>query len=123
MYLYLIAAIFVLFLMMQNKTRGMNKAIEKLVRQSARYATAAQQDASPVIAVLHANYAAAYLYALKDIATDSQIHNATGIDVRKFKEHVTNVQDMVTRKTSEKCPDFVGEVDIYLAQIGGEAST
>jgi hypothetical protein len=123
MYLYLIAAIFVLFLMMQNKTRGMNKSIEKLVRQSARYATAAQQDASPVIALLHANYAAAYLYALKDIATDSQIHNATGIDVKKFKEHVTNVQDMVTRKTSEKCPDFVGEVDIYLAQIGGEAST
>jgi hypothetical protein len=123
MYLYLIAAIFVLFLMMQNKTRGMNKAIEKLVRQSARYATAAQQDASPVIAVLHANYAAAYLYALKDIATDSQIHNATGIDVKKFKEHITNVQDMVTRKTSEKCPEFVGEVDIYLAQIGGEAST
>jgi hypothetical protein len=123
MYLYLIAAIFVLFLLMQNKTRGMNKSIEKLVRQSARYATAAQQDASPVIAVLHANYAAAYLYALKDIATDSQIHNATGIDVKKFKEHVTNVQDMVTRKTSEKCPEFVGEVDIYLAQIGGEAST
>ena len=109
--------------MMQNKTRGMNKSIEKLVRQSARYATAAQQDASPVIAVLHANYAAAYLYALKDIATDSQIHNATGIDVKKFKEHVTNVQDMVTRKTSEKCPEFVGEVDVYLAQIGGEAST
>ncbi|ADQ91601.1 hypothetical protein OlV1_225 [Ostreococcus lucimarinus virus 1] len=121
-YLYLIAVIFVLYLMMQNKTRGMNKAIEKLVRQSARYAVAAQQDESPVIAILHANYAAAYFYALKDIASESQIHNATGIDVKKFKEHVTNVQDMVTRKTSEKCPDFVGEVDIYLAQIGGEAA-
>lgn len=122
MYLYLIAAIFVLFLMMQNKTRGMNKAIEKLIRQSARYATAAQQDKSPVIAVLHANYATAYFYALKDIANESQIHNATGIDVKKFKEHVTNVQDMVTKKTSEECPNFVGEVDIYLAQIGGEAA-
>ena len=121
-YLYLIAIIFVLYLMMQNKTRGMNKAIEKLVRQSARYAVAAQQDASPVIAILHANYAAAYFYALKDIASESQIHNATGIDVKKFKEHVTNVQDMVTRRTSEKCPDFVGGVDIYLAQIGGEAA-
>src|SRR6056300_1710693 len=121
-YLYLIALIFVLYLMMQNKTRGMNKAIEKLVRQSARYAVAAQQDASPVIAILHANYAAAYFYALKDIASESQIHNATGIDVKKFKEHVTNVQDMVTKRTSEKCPEFVGEVDIYLAQIGGEAA-
>ena len=57
MYLYFIVAIFILFLMMQNKTRGMNKSIEKLVRQSARYATAAQQDKSPVIAVLHANFA------------------------------------------------------------------
>ena len=121
-YLYLIAAILALYLMMQNKTRGMNKSIEKLVRQSARYAVAAQQDASPVIAILHANYAAAYYYALRDIATESQIHNATGIDVKKFKEHVTNVQDMVTRRTSEKCPEFVGEVDVYLAQIGGEAA-
>ena len=120
-YLYLIATIVVLYLMMQNKTRGMNKAIEKLVRQSARYAVAAQQDESPVIAILHANYAAAYFYALKDIASESQIHNATGVDVKKFKEHVTNVQDMVTRKTSEKCPEFVGQVDVYLAQIGGEA--
>ncbi len=122
MYLYLIAAIFALFLMMQNKTRGMNKSIEKLIRQSARYATAAQQDKSPVIAVLHANYAAAYLYAVKDIANESQIHNATGIDVKKFKEHVTNVQDMVTKKTSEECPNFAGDVDIYLAQIGGEVA-
>ena len=121
-YLYLIATIVILYLMMKNKTRNMNSAIEKLVRQSARYAVAAQQDASPVIAILHANYAAAYFYALKDIASDSQIHNATGIDVKKFREHVTNVQDMVTKRTSEKCPVFVGEVDIYLAQIGGEAT-
>lgn len=121
-YLYLIAVIFVLYLMMKNKTRGMNKAIEKLVRQSARYAVAAQQDESPVIAILHANYATGYFYALKEFASESQIHNATGIDVKKFKEHITNVQDMVTRKTSEKCPEFVGEVDVYLAQIGGEAA-
>jgi hypothetical protein len=121
-YLYLIAVIFVLYLMMKNKTRGMNKAIEKLVRQSARYAVAAQQDESPVIAILHANYATGYFYALKEFASESQIHNATGIDVKKFKEHIINVQDMVTRKTSEKCPEFVGQVDVYLAQIGGEAA-
>ena len=121
-YLYLIAAIVVLYLIMQNKTRGMNKAIEKLIRQSARYAVAAQQDKSPVIALLHANYAAGYFYALGDFASESQIHNATGIDVKKFKEHVINVQDMVTRKTSEKCPEFAGQVDPYLAQIGGESA-
>jgi hypothetical protein len=28
-----------------------------------------------------------------------------------------NVQDMVTRKTIEKIPDFAGDVDMYLASI------
>jgi hypothetical protein len=121
MYFYFVVAIFILIVMMQNRTRGITHSIDKLVRQSARYATAAQQDKSPMIAVLHANYAAAYLYALKDIATNSQIHNATGIDVKKFTEHIVNVQDFVTKKTTESCPEFVGQVDVYLAEIGGEA--
>jgi len=121
MYLYLIAAIFILIVVMQNTSRGTKQSLQKLVRQSARYATAAQQDKSPAIAILHANYAVAYLHAAKDISSDSQIHNATGIDVKKFTEHVTNVQDMVTKSTVEKFPDFTGRVDLYLAEIGGEA--
>jgi len=55
------------------------------------------------------------------ISSDSQIHNATGIDVKKFTEHVTNVQDMVTKKTAEKFSGFSGQVDMYLAEIGGDA--
>jgi len=121
MYTYFIIAIFILILVMQNKTRGMKQSIQKLIRQSARYATTAQQDKSPAVSILHANYAAAYLHALKDIVSDSQIHNATGIDVNKFNEHVTNVQDMVTKKTTEKFPDFTGQVDLYLAGLGGES--
>jgi hypothetical protein len=27
---------------------------------------------------------------------------------------------MVTKKTTETCPEFAGNVDIYLAEIGGE---
>ena len=121
MYFYLIIAIFILIVIMQNKNRGMKSSIEKLIRQSARYATAAQQDDSPLIANLHANYAAAYLYAAKDIANETQIHNSTGVDVIKFKEHIVNIQDMVTKKTVAKCPEFSGQVDLYLATIAGEA--
>ena len=117
MYLYLIVAIFVLFLMMQNRSRGTKSSIEKMVKQSAQYAITAQQDVSPVMSVRHANYAVAHLYALGNIATDTQIHNATGIDVKKFKEHITNVQEMVTKKTVDKFPDFEGQVDMYLSEI------
>ena len=122
MWLYLLAAILIFFLFIRG-TNGASKAtIEKLVRQSARCATAAQQDESPLVSVLHANYSTGYLWALKDIATPKQIHNATGVDIKKFEEHITNVQDMVTKKTLKKCPEFAGDVDLYLATIGGEAA-
>lgn len=95
--------------------------IDKMIRQSARYATAAQQDESPVVAVLHANYSAAYFFALTDIASYDEIHAATGIDVKKFKESLIRVQDETTRKIIDACPEFRGQTDIFLARIGGEA--
>lgn len=121
MWLYLLAAL-LLFVFFIRSSNGSSKSnLEKLVRQSARYATAAQQDQSPLVSVLHANYSAGYLGALKDIATPKQIHNATGVDIQKFEEHISNIQDMVTKKTLKKCPEFAGDVDLYLATIGGEA--
>ena len=97
MYFYFIIAIFILILFVQNKSRGIKNTVKHLIKQSAKYATTAQQDTTPAISMRNANYASAYLHAAKDIASDSQIHNSTGIDVRKFKEHITNVQDMVTK--------------------------
>jgi hypothetical protein len=117
MYFYLLIAIVVLVLVMQNRSRGAKSSIEKMVKQAAQYAITAQQDTSPVMSVRHANYAVGHLQALGNIATDTQIHNATGIDVKKFKEHIMNVQEMVTKKTVDKFPDFEGQVDMYLSEI------
>ena len=55
--------------------------ILKLVRQTARYSSAALQDKSPLIALLHANYGTGYLWALKSIATNDEIRNITKIDL------------------------------------------
>ena len=117
MYFYLFIAIVILVLIMQNRSRGTKSSIEKMVKQAAQYAITAQQEVSPVMSVRHANYAVAHLYALGNIATDTQIHNATGIDVKKFREHITNVQDMTTKKTVDKFPDFAGQVDMYLSEM------
>ena len=65
-----------------------NKVINVLVRQASRWATAAKQDKNSMIAVLHANYGAGYLWALKDIATTEQIKAATGIDMLKFEREI-----------------------------------
>ena len=123
MWWYLLAAALLFFIFIRSSNGTSKTNIEKLARQAARFATAAQQDESPLVSVLHANYSAGYLWALKDIATPKQIHNATGVDIQKFEEHISNVQDMVTKKTLKKCPEFAGDVDLYLATIGGEASS
>ena len=40
--------------------------VDILVRQASRWSVAAQQDKSPMIALLHANYGVGYLWALQE---------------------------------------------------------
>ena len=101
----------------KNKT---NEIIQKLARQSARWAVAAENDMSPVIKVLHANYAAGYLWALLDIASSEEIKTATGIDTIKFSKKITDVQDRATQSLVMVCPKYSGGLDKYLTKISGE---
>ena len=95
--------------------------ILKLLRQTARWATAATQDENPLIAVLHANYATGFLWALKDIATISQIESTTNINMIEFQKKIVNIQDATTKKLAKVCPEYAKTDDIYLAKIAGEA--
>lgn len=113
----MIVIILLLILQMTNENKSVY--LITLLRQSARYAIAAQQDESPLIAVLHINYAAAYFYAAKDIATDREIFNATGVDVQEYKQHLSKIQDSVSRQAYGACPEFVGDVDLYMGKIAG----
>jgi tRNA G26 N,N-dimethylase Trm1 len=79
-------------------------AIRTLVRQTARWAVASTQDANPLIANLHANYARATLDALRSIASDTEIRSASGLDVLDFERRVTTVQDTAVRKLAATCP-------------------
>jgi hypothetical protein len=96
------------------------KTINTLIRQSARWALAAQQDQSPIIALLHANYAAGYLWALKDIATDTEIAQIGGVDPLKFRNQVIAIQDRCTKRVSKICPKFIGKLDHALLRIAGD---
>ena len=94
--------------------------IQTLVRQASRWSIAAKQDESPIISLLHANYGAGFLWALKDIATDKEIEQATNIDIKEFTKKITDIQDMSTKKVSRACPKFVVNLDRELLKIGGD---
>lgn len=112
----IIIIIGLLFFYSTNASTDKTNIIKTLVRQAARWSIAAKQDTSVMIAVLHANYGAGYLWALQDIATDSEITQATDIDVLKFKNDITSIQDEATRRMAELCPKFIPN-DPYLVGI------
>ena len=73
-----------------------------------------------MIALLHANYGAGYLWALKDIATDTEIEQVGKINILEFTKKITDVQDKSTKKVSKVCPQFFGDIDKYLLKIAGD---
>ena len=94
--------------------------IKIILRQSARWSTAAQQDENPMVAVLHANYGAGYLWALKDVFSDREIEDFGHIDILKFRDEITKVQDEATVKMIKVCPEF-GPKKTYLTEIAKES--
>ena len=98
----------------------LDEIIKTLVRQTSRWSAAALQDKSPLIAVLHANYGAGYLWALKDIATAEQIKRVTNIDLLKFENEITSIQDKVTKNAIKVCPEYNTTDNAYLSKLAGE---
>mgnify|MGYP006197835235 CR=1 FL=1 len=104
----------------KNDTRTLlNNIIQKLMRQSARWSTAAEQDNSPMISVLHASYGAGYLWALKDIASNTDIKIATGEDIDTLENNIVAVLDKSTTNAIRICPQY-GPVSTYLSRLGKE---
>lgn len=94
-----------------------NIQIKALVRQTARWAVASQQDTSPMVALLHANYAAGYLQALELIARESEINRFH--DLMFLRKKVYETQDRAVQKALSACPAYAGEVaDKELASLG-----
>lgn len=115
--LIIIAIFFILSISISHKTYDKNNTIRVLVRQSARWSNAAVNDNNPIIAVLHANYGAGYLWALKDLFTDSEISKAADIDIIDFQRRITNIQDDAARQLKNSCPESLGSLDPILTEI------
>ena len=98
----------------------MDETIKILMRQCARWGVAAYQDKSHLIALLHANYAAGYLWAILDITTPIQIEKITGVNFFKFKTEIQFIQDQATKKVSDVCPNFAPKIPAYLIKFSGQ---
>lgn len=98
--------------------------ISRILRGSARWSIASKQDKSPLIAVLHGNYGAAYLWALKEVFNDNEISLAMGkdFDIIDFQKRVTDIQDFSTKRMVNLCPEYTSGIeDKVLSVIAGNS--
>lgn len=123
-YTFCIFCIVLLFNIYLNSSFRFDKdvIINTITRGCARWAAASLQDKSPLVAVLHANYASGYLWALRDTFSDEEIKNSTGINIIKFQKRITDIQDIATKRIISVCPKYASDIDTYLGKIGGERS-
>lgn len=96
---------------------NMDEISDILLQQSARWSIASENDTSPLISVLHANYAAGYLWAFKDIAGNYKPKNLGSGGIKEFEQHIKHIQDAATEKLIIVCPKYAGDVDKYLLNI------
>lgn len=96
--------------------------IQKLIRQISRWASAAKQNGANLIAVLHANYGAGYLYAMQSIFTQKEIEEVLGSEEKrkKFENEIISIQNFATRKAVKDCPQYSGVID-FLSELAGES--
>lgn len=90
-----------------NSKKVKNEIIKTLIRQASRWSLAAENDTYPMVAVLHSNYGAGYLWACNDIASSSEITDATGINYLELSKKIIDVQDKSIKKMIKICPEFV----------------
>jgi len=121
MLILLITLLFLLVLRYEPKQKNVidESNIKKLVRQTARWATAADQDNNGYIANLHATYAMGYLMATKEIYTDVEIEKYSGINIRKFETEISSIMDDAIKKLVVLCPTGQPK-NQYLASISKE---
>jgi hypothetical protein len=112
----IIGVIILLTRQLKNNTSDKSEMIRILIRQASRWAMASKQDTEIMIAVLHANYGAGYLWAVRDIATDNEIEEAAGINILQFRDEIIKIQDTVTRRLAKSCPSYLPN-DSYITRI------
>lgn len=107
---------------LSNNDSDKERVIKTLYRQCARWSTASVQDTNPLVANIHANYAAGYLWALEDLYTSNDITAVIGKDHRTFRSEIQKNQDITTRKISSACPNFakLDGASKLIAEIAGE---
>ena len=81
------------------------RALKDLVKSSAQWKTRALQDTNPLIGLMNANYAMAYLNVARSIGSDADIEKNTGAAIDELLKDIEGTQSNAIQRLSMSCPN------------------
>jgi hypothetical protein len=82
------------------------RAIRDLVKSASQWNSRSIQDSNPIIGVMNANYAMAYLNVARNIGTDADIEMHSGMKIDALIKSVEDTQTAALQRITEKCPSL-----------------
>lgn len=81
--------------------------VQRLIREASRWGTSSAQDSSPLVSLMHANYALAYARAARELMSETEIARMLRIDLSELIHYLTAQQEKAVQKCSRVCPELI----------------
>lgn len=93
---------------------------DALLRAANKWALEAAQDQNPVVGLMHACYAKAFITAVRRVLNDEQLRQAHQVDMCALEEKMDKVERDALQRISKKVPSLIpdGEFAIRTGWVG-----
>jgi hypothetical protein len=85
-------------------SRPLMKKIKSMIAQAVRFNSLAQQDTSPLMQLIHCNYALANAQMTRSLFSDQEIEQVTGIEIHELINYLDECQAFAVKNISNQCP-------------------
>jgi len=80
------------------------RALKDLIKSSQQWAARSEQDGSPLVSLMNANYAMAYFNVARSIGSDQDIYAHTHANVDSLIQDIETTQKRAVEKVTKVCP-------------------
>ena len=85
------------------------KELVTLVKTAARWSAVSDQDSNPMLKLLHATYASAYINAARSLASDADLERVSKVRIDELFSQVGSQQQAAIQKVGTLAPSLMPE--------------
>ena len=102
---FIIIMVIWVFVSSKNTRNALDsRALKDLIKSATQWNTRSIQDKNPIIGLMNANYAMAYLNVARSVGSDVEIEKTTGLSIDDLLKDIEKTQTEAIDKLTSSCP-------------------